>query len=287
MNQNKNTVIITGANGYIGSNLVKTMLNQGFNIIAIDIKNNNIDTRAKYYNTDIFTIDENDYIAWGKPKILIHLAWNNGFNHFADSHMENLPLHFNFLKKLISYGIESISVMGSVHEIGYHEGIVNENTPCNPLSYYGIAKNTLRQLLNVYTTDLNISFKWLRAFYIVGNDFCNHSIFTKILEADKEGKVSFPFTNGANKFDFININELTKQIYMAATQNKIEGIINVCSGNAVAIKDEVQNFIKENHLKIKLDIGKFPSRKYDSPIIFGDNTKIETIKKNYRGKIYD
>ena len=31
--------------------------------------------------------------------------------------------------------------MGSMHEIGYWEGAIDENTPCNPMSMYGIAKD--------------------------------------------------------------------------------------------------------------------------------------------------
>lgn len=30
--------------------------------------------------------------------------------------------------------------MGSMHEVGYWEGAIDENTPTHPSSYYGIAK---------------------------------------------------------------------------------------------------------------------------------------------------
>ena len=36
-------------------------------------------------------------------------------------------------------------------------------------------------------------------------------------------------------------------------------------------------FVSQNHLKIKLNYGAFPDRAYDSPIIYGDNTIIESI----------
>lgn len=51
------------------------------------------------------------------------------------------------------------------------------------------------------------------------------------------------------------------------------------------MKDRVEDFIKEHNLNIKLNYGMFPSRKYDSPVIYGDNSKIEEILKNYRGDI--
>ena len=41
------------------------------------------------------------------------------------------------------------------------------------------------------------------------------------------------------------------------------------------------NVHKENNFNIKLEYGKFPDRPYDSPGVWGDNTKIELIKHKY------
>ena len=90
-------------------------------------------------------------------------------------------------------------------------------------------------------------------------------------------KKTFPFTNGTNKYDFINIKELSRQISEASIQNKVEGIINVCSGKPIALKDMVETFIKDNNLNIRPCYGAFPDRKYDSPAIWGDASKINSI----------
>ena len=92
--------------------------------------------------------------------------------------------------------------MGSMHEIGYWEGAIDENTPCNPLSQYGIAKNALRKSLELYCESHNCKFQWLRGFYIFGDDSFGNSIFCKIRQAVDEGKETFPFTTGKNKYDF-------------------------------------------------------------------------------------
>ena len=57
--------------------------------------------------------------------------------------------------------------MGTMHEIGFWEGAVDENTPCNPLSQYGIAKNALRQSLLLLTQNSDVKIYWLRAYYIL------------------------------------------------------------------------------------------------------------------------
>ena len=47
----------------------------------------------------------------------------------------------SFIYKMIKGGIKQVAVMGSMHEVGFFEGSINENTPCNPQSLYGISKN--------------------------------------------------------------------------------------------------------------------------------------------------
>lgn len=274
-------VLVTGANGYIGYHVVNELLKLKEDVTACDFYNTKINKTAVYINTDILNEAKsaNLYSNLNCPDNIIHLAWQDGFNHYAYSHIDNLLKHFYFLKNMIDSGVKSVTVMGTAHEIGYHEGRISENTPCNPLSYYGIAKNTLRQLLSVYTKDKNVSVKWLRAYYITGDDEQNHSVFTKLLQAAKEGKTEFPFTKGTNQFDFIDINNLAKMIAHAALQTRIDGIIEVCSGEPVSMKDKVEEFIKEHHLNIKLKYGAFPQRKYDSPVIYGDDTKIRKIEE--------
>ena len=165
-----------------------------------------------------------------------------------------------------------------MHEIGYWEGEVNNDTVTNPISLYGIAKNSLRQSLKVLSDkDTSLLIKWLRVFYIQGDDKNNNSIFSKILQKEEEGALTFPFTTGTNKYDFINIKTLAEMISKSSLQTKITGIINCCSGNPVSLKEKVELFLKENNLKIKLEYGVYPDREYDSPAIWGNNDIISKI----------
>lgn len=276
-------VLVTGAGGYIGRFVVKALLEDGHEVTALDLNTEGIDSRAKKINVPIFSGDGNIFNELGCPDVCIHLAWRDGFIHNSDAHMKDLSKHYVFLKDMLEGGLKRLSVMGTMHEIGYWNGKIDENTPCNPSSLYGIAKNALRQavfqLKNKYS-DVNLY--WLRAYYILGDDKKNHSIFAKILQADEEGKEIFPFTTGKNKYDFINVEDLAKMIAAASVQDDITGIINCCTGKPVSLGEKVEEFIKEKKLKIKLGYGMFPDRSYDSPCEYGDNTLIEKImeKKN-------
>ncbi|MCI8507786.1 MAG: NAD(P)-dependent oxidoreductase [Lachnospiraceae bacterium] len=269
--------VVTGANGYIGRFVVKGLLDQGEEVVAVDLNYDGVDSRAEHSDVSILEDDDKVYDKLGKPDACIHLAWRNGFVHNHMSHIEDLPKHVVFLNHLIEGGIKQIVVMGSMHEVGYWEGAIDDNTPTNPESFYGISKNALRQALNVLISGKDVCLQWIRGYYILGDDLKNHSIFTKLLEADKEGKETFPFTSGKNKYDFISVQELAEQIVAVARQNEVDGIINCCTGVPMTLAERVEQFIQDNHLNIKLDYGAFPDRSYDSPGIWGSPEKINSI----------
>lgn len=279
-------ILVTGANGYIGSKVVTKLIELGHDVIATDLSSQHIDSRATIIIEDIFG-NKNYYEEFDQPDVCLHLAWRDGFVHNSVNHMLDLSKHFCFLKNLVDSGIKQIAVMGTMHEAGYFEGKMGELDSTNPISLYGIAKDSLRRSLKNYCEGKNVVFQWLRAFYIYGDDQFGNSIFCKIRKAVSEGKKTFPFTTGNNKYDFIHINDLVKQISLAVSQSEIKGEINVCSGKAISLAEQVEWYIKSNNLDIKLDYGAFPDRPYDSPIIYGDNTKILEIGNKYYAKDED
>lgn len=269
-------ILVTGANGYIGQGVVKKLLDNGHHVIAADFSENNIDGRASVKTCDIFSLEE-PYEFFEQPDVVLHLAWRNGFVHNNSSHIEDLPNHFQFLKRLIDAGVPQLAVLGSMHEIGFHEGSVKDSTPANPLSLYGIGKNALRGAVQYLIREKGLSFQWIRGFYIVGNIESGSSIFSKIAQSESEGKEFFPFTSGQNQWDFIDYENFCDQIVAIVEQKKVTGIINACSGYPEKLADRVERFIRDNHYKIKLKYGEFPDRIYDSKAIWGDDSKIRMI----------
>lgn len=271
-------ILVTGANGYIGSKITAALLDAGHVVIAADISGDHIDGRAVKVLTDIFGGDIS-FEEWGRPDVCLHLAWKDGFNHNSDAHMEQLSAHYAFLRNLINGGLKHVAVMGTMHEIGYYEGMVGDDTPANPVTKYGTAKNALRKSLEILCNEKGVVFQWLRAFYIYGNDSFGNSVFCKLRQACAEGKKEFPFTTGKNKFDFLHIYDLCEQITAAVTQNKVNGVINICSGEPKSLGEQMEEYIRRNGLPISLKYGVFPERRSESPCIYGDGEKIRKILK--------
>lgn len=274
-------VCVTGAGGYIGRHVVDMLIEMNHEVIAVDLKLPSCNQKAIAIETNLFSSDSDLYQKLQSPEYMIHLAWRNGFNHNSDTHIDDLPAHFHFLCNMLDQGLNHLSIMGTMHEIGFWEGEVNESTPTRPLTPYGIAKNALRELMMAQVNQRQQpTLNWLRAYYIYGDDAFNNSIFSRIIRMEKEGKTSFPFTTGLKKFDFIEIHDLAKQIALASTQTKVTGIINVCSGKAVALRDKVSDFINSHGFKIRPSYGEYPERAYDSPAIWGNIDKINAILCN-------
>ena len=272
-------ILVTGANGYLGQGIVRSILNNGHCVVATDFNTQFVDERAERIVCNLFEVD-NPYSFFGEPDVLLHLAWRDGFVHYSSAHIDDLPKHYAFIKKMVDGGIQQVAVMGSMHEIGFFEGSINESTPCHPTTPYGIGKNALRDLTQMICEQKNIVFQWLRGYYIVGNSKFGSSIFSKITAAVDEGKTEFPFTLGQNQYDFIDYPDFCAQVAAVVGQKNEQGIINICSGKPEKLADRVERFIKENDYRIKLQYGAFPDRPYDSKAIWGNDTKIRKIMEN-------
>lgn len=276
-------ILVTGADGYLGKGVVKQLLDDGYPVVATDLTQTCIDRRADIRCTDLF-LRKDPYQYFGKPDVLIHMCWRDGFVHNSIRHINELPLHYQFISQMAESGTRQIAVMGSMHEVGFFEGSVNEATACNPRSLYGISKNALRGLTALKCEETDAVFQWLRGFYIVGNSDSGCSVFSRIVQAAEKGNTEFPFTMGLNQFDFLDYDVFCRYVADVAEQTAVNGIINICSGRPEKLGDRVERFIAENKLQIRLNYGTFPDRPYDSRAIWGDDSKIRMIR---RKKEYD
>ena len=277
-------ILITGANGYLGRGIVKKLLEYGHEVIATDFRFQDKNEGVEAKECNLFEI-ENPFEYFDKPDVLLHLAWRDGFVHNSDAHILDLPNHYKFIKKMCENGIKQIAVMGTMHEIGFYEGCIKEDTPCHPMSLYGISKDALRNIVQQIAKQNNVICQWLRGYYIVGNSAYGNSIFSKIVDSELEGKGTFPFTTGQNQYDFIDYEEFCEQVAAAVSQQSIKGIINICSGKPEKLSDRVERFIKDNNYNIKLKYGEYPDRPYDSKAVWGDNSKIIEILRNSKNKV--
>lgn len=273
-------VVITGAGGYVGRHVVSAVADLGYRPMAIvrRAREGDLDPRASVVEASV--LDPGFELGRLAPiedvAAVIHLAWQDGFVHNAPSHMTNLSAHYRFLTGLAEAGVPRIAALGTMHEVGYWEGAITAETPTNPVTLYGIAKDALRRATFLTIGD-STEYVWLRAYYILGDDRRSRSIFAKLLDAADRGDTAFPFTSGKTLYDFTDVAELGRQIAVAATSTGVTGVLNTCTGDPETLASRVERFISEHDLGLELQYGAFPDRPYDSPGIWGDATAISEL----------
>lgn len=259
------------------------LVDLGYDVLVATRQPGCADPRADVVNIDVLNYHKDDLFEQvGSPDVCIHLAWSNGFQHNSTEHMKNLSSHYDFCRRIMEGGIKIMNCLGSMHEVGYWEGEIDENTPCNPLSQYGISKNALRESLMLESKQHDCAFNWLRGFYIVSDDTTSNSIFSKIILASQKGQTHFPMNSGKNLYDFMDLDEFLRLLVKACFQREVTGIINICTGKPVSLSSCIESFINKHNIDIQLDYGSFPERPYDSPGIWGNPDKINRIDELIR-----
>jgi dTDP-6-deoxy-L-talose 4-dehydrogenase (NAD+) len=214
------------------------------------------------------------------PDVLIHLAWD-GLSNLNDLiHVEEyLYSHYQFLKSYINSGGKHILVTGTCLEYGIQKGCLDEVMPVDPITSYGIAKNSLRQFLIVLRqSQSQFIFQWVRLFYMYGKGQSPRSIIPQLEDAIQKGDAIFNMSGGEQLRDYLPVNKVAEYICKIALQDNVTGIINCCSNEPITVKRLVEDYIKLNAASIQLNLGYYPYIKYEPMHFWGDNSKLKLIK---------
>ena len=276
-----NKIIVTGASGFIGKNLLKELIKLDVEIIAVtrNLKNIiEISGSIKVIEMDISHPTKEFFDAAKSSDLIIHLAWS-GLTHYKSMEHINteLPTHFNFLKLVIESGIKNISITGTCFEYGLQSGELSENLATKPVTPYGYAKDALRKQLQFLQNDTAFNLTWLRPFYIYGKDQPDHTLYSQFLSAVDQGDSSFNMSSGEQLRDFLHIDDLVMKITSLALMKQDLGIVNVCNGLPISVRGLVEQWKNENESDIHLNMGYYGYPTHEPMAFWGDVRKFNTV----------
>ena len=241
------TVLVTGAAGFIGSNLVLELINEvkKINIIGIDNMNDYYDVSIKEYRLEKIqsVVEEHKDSTWTfikgniadkatiddifknyKPDIVVNLAAQAGVRYSIsnpDAYIEsNLIGFYNILETCRhSYddgakGVEhlvyasSSSVYGSNKKVPYS----TDDKVDNPVSLYAATKKSNELMAHAYSKLYNIPSTGLRFFTVYGPAGRPDMAYFGFTNKLREGKTIEIFNYGNCKRDFTYVDDIVEGV---------------------------------------------------------------------------
>lgn len=164
-------ILITGANGFLGSHL-SNLLSEEHLVFAVSREFDKLTNKVCFIKSDMSDYSCLDkHIKDTKIDCLVHCAWMGG-NSSADINKlwqaENIHYSSQLLRLCKENDIPHFICLGSSAEYGKQNIRFDESTICHPDSMYGITKNSFKSISEKYCSSNNISHTWIRPVYTYG-----------------------------------------------------------------------------------------------------------------------
>ncbi len=280
-------ILVTGATGFIGKHVIRELLKTQHEIIATAVeKDFSLEIlggiKIRYIQCDLNDTKNDYFLYFDCPDSIIHLSWQGLPNYDELFHFErNLFSNYDFLKNLLENGLRDLNVIGTCFEYGMRNGCLVEDRVTEPGNSYALAKDVLHKFLIELNKNYDISFKWIRLFYLYGEGQNEKSLIEQLKIAIDAGEETFNMSPGDQLRDYLPVEKVAEYIVKISLQNKILGSINCCSGKPVSVKSLVENYLQTIGEEIKLNLGYYPYSENEPLAFWGDNTKLKEIIKDY------
>ena len=232
--QKKIKVLLTGATGFLGSNILKE-INRNKNIEITTLTRKKIKIKnIKTNNLDLYNLKKiKIFLKKEKFDRIIHAAWCNNFKNMMNSELNLnwIIITKNLIKYFFLYGGEYFLCIGSVDEYKNKKTkIYRETDELQFGNFYSKAKISILKYLK---KNYKKKFLWCRVFWLYGKNENKRRLIPIIKEAIYKKKVT-NIHNYNHELDYLNVNDAAKIIVKLFVRKK-KGVFNICSGNAISI----------------------------------------------------
>lgn len=296
----KETVLVTGGAGYIGSHTVKQLLEKDYEVIVYD---NLVSGHSDFVLTDNFVEGDignpellESTLEKYEPDAVVHFAAHcrveESVRNPAKYYDNNVAKGLTLLNSIKKHGIDKFIFSSSAAIYGEPESVpIKEDAPKNPKNPYGQTKLTYEKILRDYSRAYPISACSLRYFNAAGTDPEGelgeiHDPETHLIPVVLEAAVGkreyieifgtdYDTPDGTPIRDFIHVNDLASA-HIAALET-LEGggkdylTFNLGTGEGHSVKEVIGTCKEVTNIDIPVRVGK--RREGDPPELVADPGK--------------
>jgi nucleoside-diphosphate-sugar epimerase len=272
-------ILVTGATGFIGRHVLKPLNERGFEVHIVSRLSRDPSTELTAHRVDLLSPSSlSALIDTVRPTHLLHLAWHRktgcGFYNAPENYVwarASMELFGAFQR----VGGHRAVFAGSCAEYDWAYEIMHETqTPSNPRTDYGHAKNAAREGIQRMATDATLSTAWARIFFTFGPHEPLGRLVSDVASALAGGEV-VETTTGQQERDYLYVADVAAAL-VALVDGDLVGTINIASGESVPVRRIVEllgNFSGRSDL---LAIGARDSRSQEPERLVADVTRLRT-----------
>ena len=290
----KYPILITGAAGFIGSNLTRHFVSRGINVHILIKRSSNIWRLNDIINkTNVHYADVGDknkikqIIKKIKPKTIYHLAAHGGSsdqNDLDKIKKSILDSTFNLINECKKYKFNIFINTGSSSEYGFKNKAMKESDNLTPNSYYSVFKSSSTLFCQYESFKSNLQIVTIRPFHVYGPFEGDNRLVPTLIKnmlCNKKIKLVSPKVSR----DMIFISDVVDFYIMIAKKKNLKGeVFNLGSGKKTTIKEIYNSLKKITDYKVKNSWGSMTNRYWDQSIWYSNNSYVKN-KLNWKPEV--
>jgi len=269
-------MLVTGACGFIGSNLCQSLLEDGHNVTGVDAFTDNYLLSQKRKNQSnlqkfgSFNLIDGDLLGINIDQmiegidVIFHLAgqpsvqnsWGENFQTYTDRNIVLTQRLLRAAKKVDTLRFvnsSSSSIYGKVTSVP-----TNEADEKRPVSPYGVTKLAAENLVSLYGSEFGMRTVSLRYFTVFGPAQRPDMAFNKLIRAGSSGERFQMHGDGSQQRDFTFVKDVVEANKLAALTDVSPGsVFNIGGGSPVSMNEAISMLEEIMGQKISLELTPF------------------------------
>jgi nucleoside-diphosphate-sugar epimerase len=269
-------ILLTGGTGFIGRYVVKEIERQGIDYVSLHRSSIKV---PQAIQADLLSIENFESLFQEiRPTHLVHIAWYTEHGEYwnSDLNIKWISATKRLIEAFCLAGGQHVVIAGTCAEYDWRQGYcVEDITPLNPSSIYGISKDATRRMAELTVEKYGVSLSWARIFFPYGPGEAPQRLIPSLFKVFN-GEV-LPFGVNRNGYrDLLHVKDIAKAI-LACTQSKIAGVVNLCSGEPTKIDDIVNAVARITGSDPDIILKLAPTKREAHQFLVGANTKLQSL----------